>query len=92
MELYAQEICRKNGVEFKVAYAEKVQKLAIINNILKNGDRYSFAKELFDIPLTERYNWLRSQADALISQGILKKRTVLSLEEAVEFFRDRDVK
>ena len=92
VELYAQEICRKNGVAFRTAYQESVKPLEIINNILRNGDRYSFAERLFDIPLPERYNWLRKQADNLISQGKLKERTVKSLNEAVEFFHEKDVR
>ena len=87
VEFYAQEICKKNGVEFKGSYSEKVKPLHIINNILRNGDRYSFAKQLFDIPLPSRYNWLREQADQLIATGKLSKKTVKGLNDAVEFFR-----
>ena len=92
VELFAQEICQKNGVKYKGAYSEKVQPLCIINNILRNGDRYSFAKHLFDIPLPERYNWLRGEADQLILTGKLTKKTVNSLNNAVEYFRKKDVK
>ena len=92
VEMYAQEICRKNGVPFKEAYGAKVKQLRIINSILRNGDGYSFAKALFDIPLPERYNWLKNQADELILQGKLKKQTVQSLEKAVEFFHEKEVK
>ena len=92
VELFAREICRKNGVKFKGAYSEQVQPLCIINNILRNGDRYSFAKQLFDIPLPERYNWLRAQANELILTGKLSKKTVKSLNDAVEFFSPKDVK
>lgn len=92
VELFAQEICKKNGVAFKGAYLEEVKPLCIINNILRNGDRYSFAKQVFDIPLPERYNWLWAQADQLISTGKLSKKTVRSLNGAVEFYRQRDVK
>ena len=93
VELYAQEICKKNGVRFTPAYADKVKPLHIINNILQNGDRFTFAEQLFDIPLPERYNWLREQADQLISTGKLSKKTVKGLNDAVEFFRPvKDVK
>lgn len=92
VELFAQEICRKNGIEFKGAYSEQVQPLCIVNNILRNGDRYTFAKQLFDIPLPERYNWLRRQADELISTGKLSKKTVKCLNDAVEFFAEKDVR
>ena len=91
VELFAQEICRKNGVKFKGAYSEQVQPLCIVNNILGNGDRYTFAKQLFDIQLPERYNWLREQADELISTGKLSKKTVKGLNDAVEFFAKKDV-
>ena len=92
VELYAQEICLKNGVKFKVAYKEMVSPLKIINNILRGSDRYTFAKELFDIPLPQRYNWLRTQADELISTGKLKKRTIESLNAAVEYYKEKDVR
>lgn len=92
VELFAQEICKKNGVKFTAAYSQKVKPLQIINNILRNGDRYSFAKQLFDISLPERYNWLRTQANELIATGKLSKKTVRSLNDAVEFFREKDVK
>ena len=91
VELFAQEICRRNGVSFKGSYPEMVKPLCIVNNIVRNGDRYSFAKQLFDIPLTERYNWLRNQADQLIATGKLSKKTVKSLNEAVNFFKEKDV-
>ena len=87
VEFYAQEICKKNGVEFRGSYSEKVKPLHIINNILRNGDRYTFAKQLFDIPLPSRYNWLRKQADQLIATGKLSKKTTKGLNDAVEFFR-----
>lgn len=93
VELFAQEICKKNGVKYTAAYSDKVKPLHIINNILRNGDRFTFAKQLFDIPMTERYNWLRSQADELISTGKLSKKTIKGLNDAVEFFHTvKDVK
>ena len=92
VELFAQEICKINNVSFKAAYIEKVQPLQIINNILRNGNRYSFVKQLFDIPLVERYNWLRKQADDLLAKGILSRKTVQSLNDAVEFFHPKDVR
>ena len=89
VELYAQEICKKNRIKFKPAYADKVKQLDIINNILRYSDRYDFARDLFDIPLPQRYNWLRKQADELISSGKLSHKTINSLNAAVEFFSIR---
>ena len=88
--MYAQEICNKNKVRFKGAYPEEVKKLHTINNILQGGDNYSFAKQLFDTALPERYNWLRKQANDLLATGKLSKKTVKGLEDAVEFFHEKE--
>ena len=80
-------------MKYTASYVDKVKPLHIINNILRNGDRFTFAKQLFDIPMPERYNWLREQADELISTGKLSAKTVKGLNDAVEFFRAvKDVK
>lgn len=91
VELYAQEICKLNKIRFTESYTDKVKPLRIVNNILKNGDRYSFAKQLFDIPLSERYNWLKEQVDVLIASGKLSKKTVNSLISALESLKRKDV-
>ena len=91
VELFAQEICKLNGIKFSCAYVDYVKPLQISNSIMRIGDGYSFAKQLFDIPLPERYNWLRTQADALIATGKLSKKTVESLNAFLEYLHGRDV-
>ena len=92
VELFAQEICKLNGTKFRASYPEPVKRMQIINSIAKIGDNYGFAKQLFDIPLPERYNWLRKQADDLIATGKLSAKTVKSLNEAVEYLHGKGVK
>jgi hypothetical protein len=69
-----------------------VQKLRIINFISRISDDYGFAKQLFDIVLPERPNWLRRKADELIATGKLSGKTIQILDDAVEYFRERGVK
>ncbi|MBR5289708.1 MAG: minor capsid protein [Erysipelotrichaceae bacterium] len=88
VEMFAQEICKKNGISYKEAYVGLVKELRILNSILRIHDNdYDFAKELFEIKITDRYLWLRKKADELIKQGVLSTKTVKALNQAVETFR-----
>ena len=89
VELFAQEICLKNKAAFRQAYTEPVKRLRIINSITKTADSYDFAKQLFDIPLPERYNWLRGIADTAIASGNLSDKSIQVLNEAVAYMRGR---
>lgn len=91
VELFAQEICKQNKATFRASYTEPVKRLRIINSIVQISDDFNFAKQVFDIPLPERYNWLRGKADTLIATGKLSPKTVKSLNEAVEYLRGREV-
>lgn len=92
VELFAQEICKLNNAAFRASYTEPVKRLRIINSIVRISDDFNFAKQVFDIPLPDRYNWLRKKADDLIATGKLSTKTVDSLNEAVEYLRGKDVK
>lgn len=92
VELFAQEICKLNNAAFRASYTEPVKRLRIINSIVKISDDFNFAKQIFDIPLPNRYNWLRGKADELIATGKLSTKTVRSLNEAVEYLKGKDVK
>ena len=89
VELYAQEICKQRDIAFRPAYAELVQKLQIINSITRHGTLFDFAKELFDIPLKNRYSWLRERANEVIATGKLSVKTEESLNEAVDYFHGK---
>ena len=87
VELFAQEICNVYGAKYRTSYSVYVKPLRIANSIMKIGGDYDFAKQLFDIPLPERYNWLRGQADTLIAQNKLSPKTVAALNDAIEKFK-----
>lgn len=92
VELFAQEICKINNAAFRASYTEPVKRLRIINSIVRISDDFNFAKQLFDIPLPNRYNWLRGKANELIATGKLSTKTVESLNEAVEYLKGKDGK
>jgi hypothetical protein len=87
VELYSQEICKQAGIAYRQSYKDEVQRLQIINSITKYGDSYSFARELFEVPMTERYSWLRSKADEAIKSGKLSQKSVEALNNSVEYFK-----
>lgn len=91
VELFAQEICKKNDVAYRGAYPQTVKRLRMIISITKVEDSFDFAKQLFDIPLPKRYNWLRQKADDAILTGSLSEKTVKSLNDAVEYMRGKGV-
>lgn len=84
VELFAQEICKKNGVRYSESYVGIVKQLRIANSIMKEFDNeYDFAKAFYEVELPERYAWLRKRADKVIAEGKLSKKTVMSLNIAV---------
>lgn len=90
VELYAQEICRRNGVSYREAYQKQVKQLRIVNSILREyQDDFDFARDLFEIDMPNRYAWLRMKADELISRGVLTKKTVNALNAAVDSFEKK---
>ena len=87
VELYAQEICKYAGIKYRESYKDKVLQLRIANSIMKTYDNeFAFARALFDVPMVDRYQWLRTQADKVISQGNLSAKSIEALNKAVDFF------
>lgn len=60
VELFSQEICKANGVTaFSKSYKESADDLRIIRKMLGcYSDDYSFAKDLFEIDMPLRKQWL----------------------------------
>lgn len=84
VELFAQEICKKNGVSYNEAYIGVVKQLRIANSIMRGYDsEYEFAKAFFEVELPDRYMWIRRKADALINEGKLSDKTVRALNAAL---------
>lgn len=89
-ELFAQEICKQKGIAFRESYKEEVKRLKIINSISKLYDNnYDYAHTLFEIPMTERYDWLRIKANQAIESGNLSAKSITALNEAVDYFKKR---
>ena len=87
VELFAQEICKQNGVSYKESYKVMVKQLKIVNSILRTHENdYDFAQSLFEMDVVDRYDWIRNKADELISKGVLSKETIEALNKAVDFF------
>lgn len=63
IEMFSREICKETGID--IVYAEPyegVKYLYEINSIAKvRKTDYEFAKNLFEVPVTERANWLEQQ-------------------------------
>ena len=86
VELYAQEICEKNRIAWKGSYLNIVKKLRAINKILGICENdYDFAKQLFDIEMPNRYNWLISKYRE--KEGNISEKQKRNFEKLVEYFR-----
>jgi len=93
VELFAQEICKKNGIAYEGAYPDRIKRLTIIRNILyPHGDPYIFAKEFYETDMLERYDWLKKQADDLIASGVLSGKTQEILCDMIDTFKRRVTK
>ena len=58
------EEVKEKGIESRAGYPDKVQILENINKAFGYGTDIDFAKELFNIPLPERYQWLEDKVDS----------------------------
>jgi hypothetical protein len=91
VELFAQEICIRNGVEYERSYSAIVSPLERIRNILRSyEDPYDFAKALFEVDMDERYDWLRKRAELLVSRGVLRAHNAKILIDSIEVFGRKD--
>ena len=64
VEFLKQQICRKMKITSVNGYVEQVPILQAINSKFKYGTDMEFARELFNVPLPERYQWLEDKVDA----------------------------
>lgn len=63
VEFLKQQICLEQKIESVETYSDKVARLLILNDEFKFGTNMEFAKELFNVPLPERYQWLENKVD-----------------------------
>ncbi|MBD5089346.1 MAG: minor capsid protein [Clostridiales bacterium] len=63
VEFLKQQICKEKQIKSISAYEELVIILQTLNSRFNYNTDMEFAKELFNIPLPERYQWLEDKVD-----------------------------
>lgn len=63
VEFLKQQICTERSINNIGAYEDKVLILKTINDSFGYGTDLEFAKEIFNIPLPDRYQWLEDKVD-----------------------------
>lgn len=64
VEFLKQQICKKMEIPSADGYVKQVPILQAINGKFEYGTDIEFAKELFNVPLPKRYQWLEDKVDA----------------------------
>lgn len=63
VEFLKLQICAEEGIPNVASYEDKVAVLQALNDAFGYGADLDFAKELFNIPLPDRYQWLEDKVD-----------------------------
>lgn len=63
VEFLKQQICLEKNIPNIPAYMEHTTILKVLNNKFNYGTDMEFAKELYNIPLLDRYQWLENKVD-----------------------------
>lgn len=61
VEFLTQQVCKKQNIIFTRSYQDLTDILQALNEGLGYGTDLEFAKELFNIPLPKRYDWLKNK-------------------------------
>lgn len=69
VEWLKQQICKEKNLINACAYEDKTIVLQALNNRFSFGTDAEFAKEIFNIPLPERYQWLENRVDECLRQA-----------------------
>lgn len=71
VEFLKQQICQEKGIAHTPAYENLVPVLQAVNNKFHYGSDMEFAKELFNVPLPDRYKWLEDKVvDSLKGENV----------------------
>ncbi len=68
VEWLNQQICKEKNIISSYAYEEKTAVLQALNDSFSFGTDMEFAKEIFNVPLPERYLWLEDRVDKYLRQ------------------------
>lgn len=82
VEYLKQQICKEKGIDSVLGYPDKVPILENINRAFGYGTDMEFAKELFNVALPERYQWLENKVDHELR---LAKATFEDYNEVMKF-------
>lgn len=69
VEWLKQQICMEQNIANTYAYEEKTAVLQALNNSFSFGTDMEFAREIFNVPLPERYQWLEDRVDECLKQA-----------------------
>lgn len=69
VEWLKQQICKEKNLINACAYEDKTIVLQALNNRFSFGTDAEFAKEIFNIPLPERYQWLENRVDECLRKA-----------------------
>lgn len=69
VEWLKQQICSEKNIFNVYAYGDKTIVLQALNEFFKFGTDMEFAKEIFNVPLPERYQWLENMVDERLRQA-----------------------
>lgn len=69
VEWLKQQICVEQNIANTYAYEEKTAVLQALNNSFSFGTDMEFAREIFNVPLPERYQWLEDRVDECLKQA-----------------------
>ena len=61
VEFLTQQVCKEQNIKFSLSYQDLTAILQLLNKCFHYGTDLEFAKELFNIPLPNRYYWLEEK-------------------------------
>ena len=84
VEWLKQQICKEKNIPSIYSYEDKTFVLQVLNEFFKFGTDMEFAKEIFNIPLPERYQWLENKVDEYLRQAGASFKDYYEVMEFVE--------
>lgn len=69
VEWLKQQICEERNITNLPAYEDKTIVLQALNKSFSFGANMDFAKQIFNVPLPERYQWLENKVDECLRQA-----------------------
>lgn len=69
VEWLKQQICKEKNIVNSYAYKDKTIVLQSLNDSFLFGTDMEFAKELYNVPLPERYQWLKNRVDEYLKRA-----------------------